>query len=292
MALAGGANIAGPTLQWIHAPEEEWQLELMSHEYARQVNLYSDEVLPSREWVPAKEWEAMSALSDALIDALDFAVIDATDLLKLKEDKKGDNVHEKDEAASEEACSNPEVSDEKKTTPEVENESARERAIRLSGHDPWQVDRCKSGECDIFELNAARGCKSHNYNTIHNETAWVQMRSAYIATVGPRRSTIPGVHGSGMQVPYKVGHSPGRGRGIYAMERIPKGTLVWKAEYTAAFSTGIQYRRYLASLPDAMACDMINWCYTSRVSVELFSKCHLLIMSGVCALTLSCVLYF
>ena len=200
---------------------------------------------------------------------MDFAIIDAAFLLKQEFDQLGDAEDDADENNSEEACSIPNSTDEIAPTKDSEVKIRESE----SAHDPWAINGCQSDQCDIFRLNAVRGCKSHNYNTIHNETAWIQMRATYIATVGPRKSTIKGVHGSGMQVQYKVGHSPGRGRGIYATERIPKGTVVWKAEYTAAFSNGIQFRRFLASLPDVIACDLINWCYTSRVSFS-FPQSH------------------
>jgi hypothetical protein len=37
----------------------------------------------------------------------------------------------------------------------------------------------------------------------------------------------------------KVGHSPGRGRGVFATEDIRKGNLVWRGETTAAFKSGV-----------------------------------------------------
>ncbi|KAL3936006.1 MAG: hypothetical protein SGBAC_008591 [Bacillariaceae sp.] len=266
-AMASSADTALPTLQWIKPLEQEWQFVLLHQEYGRQVDLYWEEVMPSREWVPEEEWEVIRDLSNSLIDALEFAVTDGEELLKLKEKERGETLDTKEGGGSEDTCSNHTVKEKTDTTEESKSEelSTLEALSQASGRDPWAIQGCKSDRCDLYELNAARDCKSHSYNTIHNETSWVHMRAAYIATVGPRQSTIKGVHGSGMQVAYKIGHSPGRGRGIYATESIAKGSIVWKAEYSAAFSTGIQFRRFLASLPDVLACDIINWCYTSKL---------------------------
>jgi len=267
--MAGSADAATPTLQWINPLQEEWQFSLLNQEYGRQIDLYWNEVMPSREWVPEKEWEVIWTLSTSLVDALEFAISDGEELLKMKEKERGNNILKQPKeggGSSDENCSNPTLTQETDIMEESKTGGLgiQERISQASGRDPWAIKGCKSDQCDIYELNAARGCNKHSYNTIHNETSWLHMRAAYIATVGPRQSTIKAVYGSGMQVPYRIGHSPGRGRGIYATERIPKGTVVWKAEYTAAFSTGIQYRRFLASLPDVLACDMMNWCYTSK----------------------------
>jgi hypothetical protein len=130
--------------------------------------------------------------------------------------------------------------------------------------DPWETNGCNSTHCDIRDIQSSRGCKNHAYTTIHNQTTWVHMRAAYVAIVGPEDATLNLTYGSGMKVPFKIGHSPGRGRGVFAAEDIRKGTLVWYGENTAAFTSGVQFRKFLASLPDVFVCELIHWCYTSQ----------------------------
>merc|ERR1711935_826390 len=94
------------------------------------------------------------------------------------------------------------------------------------------------------------------------------MRTAYIAIMGLEEASIDLKYGSGIKVPFMVGHSPGRGRGVFATKDIPKGTLIWKSQFTASLDEGMQFRKFLSVLPDDMVCDLIMWCYTSDEDIE------------------------
>lgn len=127
-------------------------------------------------------------------------------------------------------------------------------------------------DCEIEHHHADAGLP------IHNQTVWNMLRSVYGETVdefansirlGPNKSK-PSQHTNsskidadwGYQVPVDVKIVPGYGRGVFATEKIRKDSIVWKSKNTAKFSSGEDYRRFLKSLPDALACDVIMWAYT------------------------------
>ena len=112
---------------------------------------------------------------------------------------------------------------------------------------------------------------------VYNSSTWRYLRQTYRETVGAAASSLPppeedGISdddlSTGFQVPFQARISERRGRGIFATEFIPSGTLVWTSKYTAQFTTAEQYRTYLRKLSPALACDGILWFYTRWVIPE------------------------
>jgi hypothetical protein len=278
-----------PALTWIHRPVDVWQLHLMAEEYERQVNLYASEIYLSRDSVPTNEWKVIASYSEALRNALEFSFHEGwvalgrelENPLSQKENEKEnrDNGKEEDDEEDEDEDSKQEVDDNiiDHTTEETcvvqQYTNLEASTTKSAGTDPLDID-C-STHCDIPDIEISRGCKNHTYNTIHNQTAWAHMRAAYVAIVGSNDATLNVTNGSGMKVPFKIGHSPGRGRGVFATEDIRKGTLVWHGENTAAFTARVQFRKFLASLPDVLACDLIIWCFTFIDGNMAFIGCDL-----------------
>jgi hypothetical protein len=63
-----------------------------------------------------------------------------------------------------------------------------------------------------------------------------------------------------------VRHSPGRGRGVFALEPISAGKIVWKArETTARFYSGDDFRRFLAAVPEEFMCDVLDFAYVQDI---------------------------
>jgi len=69
---------------------------------------------------------------------------------------------------------------------------------------------------------------------------------------------------TGFEIPVKVEHIPGKGRGVIALQDIPEGTFVWGSIHTARFPSPVMFRRFLASLPDDLACDVMVWAYVEE----------------------------
>jgi len=53
--------------------------------------------------------------------------------------------------------------------------------------------------------------------------------------------------------------SPEKGRGIFALEDIKQGALVWSTSKTARFKNGETYREFISKLEVGFACDVILW---------------------------------
>lgn len=141
--------------------------------------------------------------------------------------------------------------------------------------DSWAVEGCNSTECGHLALAQSRSCENHTMSTIHNQSTWMLLRGAYIATVGPGESSIKLDHGNGFKVPYTVGHSAGKGRGLFATQDVPEGALIWTPEHTALFYENNDFRKFLACLPDELVCDLLEWCYVEDDEGEWVIACDL-----------------
>ncbi|KAL3944262.1 MAG: hypothetical protein SGBAC_001656 [Bacillariaceae sp.] len=273
-------------IQWFKKPFEFWNMEIMENEYSRQLRIREREIKNSRQSIPEVEFRQIDAYSNALIRALQVSIADAYSMFDEKdhdrqkkeqvedeeeEEKEDDGEGDEEEENEEEGNGEDEDEEqesEESTEEEIDEESDEdycENACFDRGV-PTNATGCENAECMLGDIADMRDCPNYKYSAILNETEWVLMRGAYIAIVGPRKATIELNYRSGMEVPFRVGYSPGRGRGVFSVKDIRKGTLVWTSSHTAAFETGLEYRTFLRSLPDFMVCDLLIWCYTTRDS--------------------------
>jgi hypothetical protein len=138
----------------------------------------------------------------------------------------------------------------------------------------------------------------------NDETIWRFLRYLYVGVVGPEKSSLRQMDGFGFEVPVRFAYAEGKGRGIYAVEDIPKVRKLaeyWPGPYSyhsltpaqyfpcfhtcklhhetphsqdtvvmnsslfcAKFHTASDYRRFVASLP-AQSC-------LRRTRVELWAR--------------------
>lgn len=269
-------------VEWIEPPRYEWQLELMKQEHRAQRTEYIEEVVPSRESVAESEWLQINKYCHSLMDALEDIILEGSrlDLIpeEIKDEEDSDDEESEDEDSSDDEDDEDHNSELKDEVGDKIRQKAQEVASRIETQEetseqakssiegsPWMVKGCDlSDSCNLDAIEDSRKCgDDYEFDAYRNETEWVLMRSAYLAVIGPHQASLNLTYGSGFKVPIKVAHSPGRGRGVFAVEDIPKGTLVWRSEFTATFTEGEQFRRFLAVLPDDMVCDLIIWCYTS-----------------------------
>lgn len=260
-------------LQWIKGPFAFWNVEIMENEYSRQLRIRTNDIHKSRQSIPDIEWKQIDAYSYALTRALQVAIADSYEIFEGEDhaemDEEGED-EDADEGRENEEEENSEAEVEESDEPveeDIEEGDEYEYECDNACFDrgvPTNATGCEEAECYLGDIAEMRGCPDYKYDAVLNETEWVLMRSAYIAIVGPRKATIKLHYRSGMKVEYRVGFSPGRGRGVFSVRDIPKGTLVWTSENTAAFETGVQYRTFLRTLPDFMVCDLLIWCYTSK----------------------------
>lgn len=250
-----------PTTTWLFKPEQPWQVEKLESRYERLQNAYKEEVLKSVGTVPPHEWRVIEEYSSALLTALRIALEKGKEELLLRAAKDGDS---KDQLCSAESSEGECIAEEKVDVDSMEGGSTNDEKGPETKWDPWSITRKSCSNCTLEELEESRRCTEYTYNTIHNESTWTHLRAAYVAVMG-EESTINATYRSGIRVPFKIDYSPGRGRGVFAMEDISKGTLLWSGqEHTAALTTGKQFRQFLSVLPDVLVCDLANWCYTSE----------------------------
>lgn len=120
--------------------------------------------------------------------------------------------------------------------------------------DDWRVsDMWESLKCEeIFKSE----------RPIHSQTDWLFSRSLYRGIVGSSQSSIGSSDGdvkNGFQYKVEAKQAPPKGRGIFALEDIKKGTLIWSTTKTARFRDGPSYRKFIFGLEAGFACDVLQW---------------------------------
>ena len=97
---------------------------------------------------------------------------------------------------------------------------------------------------------------------IPDQWIWMMLRGIYHGMMQPTHASAvrPLVNESSLQIPFDVDYSKGRGRGIFAREDIPKGTLIFTAKTGGHvhFTSGNDFRRYLYAVPRQWACEVLQ----------------------------------
>lgn len=110
-------------------------------------------------------------------------------------------------------------------------------------------------------------CGNSGYErNIHDPTIWRHLQTVYIDTIDDPKyaqewETFPSYSGFKVAIDVKVGH---RGRGVYAAERIKKGTLVWNEVHTATFLNAQELQDFLRPLDYDLQCDVLLWAYVEK----------------------------
>eukprot|EP00568_Trieres_chinensis_P012881 CAMPEP_0183296544 /NCGR_PEP_ID=MMETSP0160_2-20130417/4046_1 /TAXON_ID=2839 ORGANISM="Odontella Sinensis, Strain Grunow 1884" /NCGR_SAMPLE_ID=MMETSP0160_2 /ASSEMBLY_ACC=CAM_ASM_000250 /LENGTH=230 /DNA_ID=CAMNT_0025458163 /DNA_START=71 /DNA_END=763 /DNA_ORIENTATION=+ len=111
------------------------------------------------------------------------------------------------------------------------------------------------------------GCWNLDFpRPIWDQSTWVLLRETYRDIVGLELSSIPNHHDSGFFIPYEVHLTDGKGRGVFATEKITKGQKVWTERHTAQFHEDQEeeFRSFLAAIPYELACDILQWAYVQK----------------------------
>mmetsp|Transcript_11228 Transcript_11228/g.12716 ORF Transcript_11228/g.12716 Transcript_11228/m.12716 type:complete len:361 (-) Transcript_11228:26-1108(-) len=121
-------------------------------------------------------------------------------------------------------------------------------------------------ECDSNELYDELVCA--DFESIEKPVPTLEdymiMRRTYEDVVGKEKSTIsPLSEENCFMIPYRAGQADGnKGRGIFAIDFIPKGTPVFSSRQVATFYDGKSVRTFLSKIPRTLACDYLYWVYT------------------------------
>ncbi|KAG7373289.1 SET methyltransferase domain containing protein [Nitzschia inconspicua] len=120
------------------------------------------------------------------------------------------------------------------------------------------------------------------YNYIPTVETWNALYRAYHATVDPNNEFLTATeYQNSWKVPIEVKYRRPEGRGVYAKEFIPKGTLVWSStsRNTATFESSHDRRefiKYLIEDPKTryLACDAQMWFDVVRSPDKTFYICQ------------------
>lgn len=118
-----------------------------------------------------------------------------------------------------------------------------------------------------------RGCdellkSTKGHQQLPSQQYWRELRDTYLDVVGTDQSTIfwprknPEQPFSGLSVEYtEIKYSPEHGRGVYATQFIPAGTIVWNDNYDAIFPSQCAFKTFLTQISWEQGCDALQWCW-------------------------------
>lgn len=100
-----------------------------------------------------------------------------------------------------------------------------------------------------------------------------RLREKYIAQVNTVPVAKEGEAKSVFQVPIIVGDAGEKGRGVYAKEDIPKGTLVLDidSDNVGIFKDAMEWRQFTYTLgveDEVLSCNFMEWCWVQRVEKD------------------------
>jgi hypothetical protein len=108
---------------------------------------------------------------------------------------------------------------------------------------------------------------------IHDESTWRVLWDSFHKITTPLAPSFVGPqpqgNASGFAVQHFVKQIPGKGRGIFASQFIPKGKLVYSTtKQTARFHNAHHYRTFLTSIPEDLTCDVLMWAYVQDLAMD------------------------
>jgi len=102
--------------------------------------------------------------------------------------------------------------------------------------------------------------------TVFTKDTFEFLRSVYLHVVtNDADSVIDYPTGGGFKVPFEVVNVPGKGRGVFAKERIPRNTLIWQNSHYAEFRDEESLRLFLSAISSnfELSCDILQWAYVA-----------------------------
>ncbi|KAG7373293.1 SET methyltransferase domain containing protein [Nitzschia inconspicua] len=155
----------------------------------------------------------------------------------------------------------------------VEEKQSRVRAqyginsTHMAMDGAWVVGVSKMLGCPDVDNNGIISDDPNAYNYIPNNETWNALYRAYHSTVDPNNEILTATeYQNSWKVPIEVKFQRPEGRGVYAKEFIPKGTLVWSSttRNTATFLTSHDHREFIEYLIEDpktrhLACDVRMW---------------------------------
>lgn len=156
--------------------------------------------------------------------------------------------------------------------------SAPSRQISI-GNETYEVLTPPDGweTLSFSEIRDGLDCRAHGRDQtkrLYGEEQWRHMRRKYNEVVDDRvkfDDPVPPTRGytllDGKPPPFYARLSPGKGRGVFASRIIKRGHVVHHGDPSAVeFADAAAWRRFVFSLPRTMACDVVEWTWTQRLS--------------------------
>ncbi|GFH44265.1 hypothetical protein CTEN210_00739 [Chaetoceros tenuissimus] len=110
------------------------------------------------------------------------------------------------------------------------------------------------------------------------EEIWIHAQQTFenILNDFSKNTNVKATRRDGFHVAHEAKYTISKGRGIFAAQDIPKGTLVWSTRRTIFFASGSLYRKFLIDINRNFVCDFIEWSWvqtfqdgTSRIAIAL-----------------------
>ena len=142
----------------------------------------------------------------------------------------------------------------------------------LPSPDKWET-------YSYFQIREHFSCSEHSRDQskpLHILESWNLFREKYNEVVDDSfkfDDPVPPTQGYSIDIvnhappPFVAKFSPGMGRGVFATRDISEGELVHNGNHSAMkFADAMAWRRFVFSLPKKMACDIVEWSWTQKLS--------------------------
>jgi hypothetical protein len=141
----------------------------------------------------------------------------------------------------------------------------------------YELNCDKDEKDDDNDLNISnlKEYKGKHITNIHSKETWELFNKVYNKILKESNtkqieSSIPSqFNTNGYQYDIEIKFDPKVGRGVFALEDISKGSLLYVSINTATFYEGQIFRNFLFSLPKKLACDIMIWSYVREIKPEV-----------------------
>eukprot|EP00804_Cyclotella_cryptica_P020952 CCRYP_009280-RA/>CCRYP_009280-RA protein AED:0.38 eAED:0.38 QI:0/0/0/1/1/1/2/0/210 len=127
----------------------------------------------------------------------------------------------------------------------------------------------------FMDLYESLNCHDHAYDSnkpLFSADMWAVLKRKHASQAGMDLSLLQ--TDENQDVNYYAGYSEGKGRGIYAARDFLEGELVHDGSVGTAFwNDGMQWKKFVMSLPPPMPCDAMEWTWIQQVEDKGWLLC-------------------
>lgn len=124
---------------------------------------------------------------------------------------------------------------------------------------------------DMYDYFDCRAHARNKLKPLYTPDMWTLMREVFAAQAGIHLSLLE-IYDNGID--YYSDYAEGKGRGAFAARDFSKGDLVHDGSLNTVFwNDGLQWKKFIVSLPPPMSCDVLEWTWIQQVGDQGWRLC-------------------